>query len=85
MARYAGLLLAPAEGFGFRPGQKKSAIPLVLPIEEISLRPELSSPARFIIPGGSPERDTGVAAGVVVAGHYFSFLIWGGPLSVTQE
>ena len=40
----------------FRP--KKNAIPLVLPIEEISLRPELSSPPRFRIQGGSPERDT---------------------------
>ena len=30
---------------------------LVLPIEEISLRPELSSPAHFRILGGYPERD----------------------------
>ena len=52
---------------------KKNAILLVLPIEEISLRPELSSPARFRIQGGSPERDTG--AGAVVAGLYFRFLI----------
>ena len=37
--------------------EKKNGIPLVLPIEEISLRPELSSPARFRIQGGSPERD----------------------------
>ena len=37
--------------------EEKNAIPLVLPIEEISLRPELSSPARFRIQGGSPERD----------------------------
>ena len=29
---------------------------LVLPIEEISLRPELSSPTRFRIQGGYPER-----------------------------
>ena len=39
--------------------KKKNAIPLVLPIEEISLRPELSSPARFRIQGGYPERDEG--------------------------
>ena len=32
--------------------QKKKAIFLVLPIEEISLGPELSSPARFRIQGG---------------------------------
>ena len=31
---------------------KKNAIFLVLPIEEISLQPELSSPARFRIQGG---------------------------------
>ena len=31
--------------------EKKNAIPLVLPIEEISLRPELSSPPRFRIQG----------------------------------
>ena len=31
---------------------KKNAILLVLPIEEISLRPELSSPARFRFQGG---------------------------------
>ena len=41
---------------------KKNAIPLVLPIEEISLRPELSSPAGFIIQEGSPEYDGGAAA-----------------------
>ena len=34
---------------------KKNAISLVLPIEEISLWPELSSPARFRIQGGYPE------------------------------
>ena len=39
--------------------QKKNAILLVLPIEEISLRPELSSPARCRILGGSPEPDGG--------------------------
>ena len=38
---------------------EKNAILLVLPIEEISLRPELSSPACFIIQGGYPERDGG--------------------------
>ena len=53
--------------------EKKNAILLVLPIEEISLRPELSSPARFRIQGGYPERDGGVAGGV--AGQYFPVLI----------
>ena len=37
--------------------EEQNAIPLVLPIEEISLRPELSSPARFRIQGGQYERD----------------------------
>ena len=55
--------------------RKKNAILLVLPIEEISLRPELSSPTRFRIQGGSPERDTGGVVGAVVAGRHFSFLI----------
>ena len=32
--------------------KKKKVILLVLPIEEISRRPELSSPARFRIQGG---------------------------------
>ena len=32
--------------------KKKNAIPLVLPIEEISFQPELSSPPRFRIQGG---------------------------------
>ena len=41
--------------------QNKKAILLVLPIEEISLRPDLSSPPRFRTHGGYPERD-----GVVV-------------------
>ena len=36
--------------------QKKNAILLVLPIEEISLRPKLSSPPRFRIQWGSHER-----------------------------
>ena len=36
--------------------EKKESL-LVLPNEEISLRPELSSPPRFRIQGGSPERD----------------------------
>ena len=59
-----------------RKKEEKNAIPLVLPIEEISLRPELSSPARFRIQGGYPERDTGVVGVVVVvAGRHFSFLI----------
>ena len=38
---------------------KKNAILLVLPIEDISLQPELSSPPRFRIQGGYPERDEG--------------------------
>ena len=42
--------------FFFRRKIKKNAIPLVLLIEEISLRPELSSPPRFRIQGGYPER-----------------------------
>ena len=45
----------------------------MMPNEEVSLRPEHSSPPRFRIQGGSPERDT--VAGVVVAGRYFPFLI----------
>ena len=36
---------------------KKNPILLVLPFEEISIRPELSSPPCFRIEGGSPERD----------------------------
>ena len=55
--------------------KQKNAILLVLPIEEISLRPELSSPPRLRIQGGYPERDRG---GVVVAGWYFHFLIFDG-------
>ena len=43
--------------------KKKNAIPLVLAIEQISLRPELSSPARFRIQGGSPECDGGEKEG----------------------
>ena len=38
---------------------EKKAILLVIPIEEISLWRELSSPPPFRFPGGSPERDTG--------------------------
>ena len=37
---------------------KKKAIPLVLPIEEISLQPDLSRPPRFRIQGGWSERYT---------------------------
>ena len=37
----------------FAEKRKKHAIPLVLPIEEISLRPELSSQPRFRIQGGT--------------------------------
>ena len=33
--------------------REKNAFLLVLPIEEISLQPELSSSARFRIPGGT--------------------------------
>ena len=40
-----------------RQKKKKNAFPLVLTIEEISLRPELSSPASFRFQGGYPERD----------------------------
>ena len=36
----------------------KNAIPLVFPIKEISLRPELSSPSPFWIQGGWSDRDT---------------------------
>ena len=50
---------------GHRDSMKESAkgqffenyILLVLPFEEISLRPELSTPPRFRIQGGYPERD----------------------------
>ena len=38
--------------------RQKNYILLVLPIEEISLRPELSTPPRFRIQGGQPECDT---------------------------
>ena len=47
--------------------EEEDAIILVSPIEEISLRPELSSPAHFRIQGGSRERHR---AG---AGRFFSF------------
>ena len=43
--------------FFFAEKRKENAILLVLPIEEISLQQELSSPARFRIQGGYPERD----------------------------
>ena len=59
----------------FKKEKEKNAILLVLPNEEISLRPELSSPAHFRIQGGSPERDGGVGVVVRVAGRYFPFLI----------
>ena len=36
---------------------KKNAILLFLPMEEIRLRPELSSPAHFRIQGAFPEPD----------------------------
>ena len=41
---------------------------LVLPIEEISLQPEISTPPRFRIQGGTPERDGVRVVVVVVAG-----------------
>ena len=43
--------------------KKKNAILLVLPIEEISLRPELSSSPRFRIQGGYPGCDGGGGGG----------------------
>ena len=45
--------------------EEKNAIILVLPIEEISLRPELSSPSppRFRIQGGWCERESGRRTG----------------------
>ena len=54
--------------------KKTSANLSVLPIQELSLRPELSSPACCRILGGSPERD-GVEVVVGVAGRYVPFLI----------
>ena len=48
----------------------------VLPIEEISLRPELVSTPRFRFQGGYPERDTGGGgggAGGEGAGRYLPF------------
>ena len=38
-----------------------------MPIEEISLRPELSSPARFRIQGGYPEHDGGQRTEILVS------------------
>ena len=55
--------------------RRRNANLLVLPIEEISLRPELSCPPRFRFQRGSPERDTGGGGGVVVLGWYLPFLI----------
>ena len=54
--------------------KKKNAILLVFQYQEDGIRPELSSPPRFRIQGGSPERD-GVGGVVGVAGRHFSFLI----------
>ena len=57
-ARYAGLLLTPAEVFGLWPwlflpfGQKKALL-----CYPLTFRPELSSTARFRIQGGYPEHD----------------------------
>ena len=56
-----------------------------MPIEEISLRPELSSPARFRIQGGSPERDGVGGVGVVVAGRHFSFLSAGDNSEISKK
>ena len=44
------------KSFFFVEKKKENGILLVLEIEEISLRPELSRPPRFRIQGGSPER-----------------------------
>ena len=41
----------------FSTKNKKNTIPLVLPFDEISLRPELSSPSRFRIQCRWSERD----------------------------
>ena len=46
--------------------RKINAIPLVLPIEEVSLWPELSSPDPFRFQGGSPERDEGGGGGALL-------------------
>ena len=58
---------------------EKSAIFLILPIDQISLRPEGSSSAHFRIQGG-PLSVTYIGAAAaatagLVAGRYFSFLI----------
>ena len=50
---------------------EKNAILLVFQYQEDTIRPELSSPPRFRIQGGQPERDTAAAG---VAGRFFSFL-----------
>ena len=59
----------------FFPLKKKNDILLVFQYQEDRIRPELSSPPHFRILGGQPERDTGGAGVVVVAGRYFPFLI----------
>ena len=53
--------------------EEKKHILLVLPIEEISLWPELSSPPHLRIQGGYSE--CGTVAGVLKAGRYFPFLM----------
>ena len=49
----------------FSPKKKFNYILLVLQIEEISLRPELSSLPRFRIQGGYPKREGGLTEIVV--------------------
>ena len=61
--------------------EEKNAIPLVLPIEEISLRPELSSPPRFRIQEGWSERDGGRTDGrkslCLISDECFrAYLVW---------
>ena len=50
--------------------EKKMLSLSFFPFEEISIQPELSSPTRFRIQGGSPERD-----GAAGAGQDSSFLL----------
>ena len=45
---------------------RKNPILLVLPIEQISLQPDLSSPARFRIQEGYPERYGGQKTDILV-------------------
>ena len=56
--------------------EEKNAALLVFQYQEDAIRPELNSPPRFRV-RGYPERDgtAAAAAGVIVAGRYFPFLI----------